>query len=76
MKWFIKATLLVILALFLLGCGTKNYQVVTKSGKTYTTQGAPDYNVESETYSFTNKEGKQVIINQSDIEVIQETADK
>lgn len=65
------ATLL--LTCFLAACGAKNYQVTTKAGKIYTAQGALEYDVQSETYKFKNEEGKEVILNQEDIEVIQET---
>lgn len=76
MKRFVTATLVVLLALFLYGCGTKSYQVVTKSGQTYTTQGKVDYDVQSKTYSFKNQEGREVILNQADIEVIQESSEE
>ncbi|QGY41094.1 YgdI/YgdR family lipoprotein [Pseudodesulfovibrio cashew] len=61
-----------LLSLFLLGCGAKQYEVTTKTGKSYTTYGTPEYDVRSETYKFKNDKGKEVILNQEDIEVIQE----
>jgi len=62
-----------LLTCFLVACGAKSYEVTTKTGKTYTTEGALQYDVQSETYKFENEEGKEVILNQEDIEVIQET---
>lgn len=65
--------ILTLLLLFsLVGCGTKTYQVTTKTGKIYTASGSLEYDVQSETYKFKNENGKQVILNQEDIEVIQE----
>ncbi len=53
----------------LAACGTKTYQVTTKSGQTYTANGSLDYDVKSETYKFKNEKGKEIILNQKDIEV-------
>lgn len=58
--------------LFLAGCGTKSYLITTKSGQTYTTDGKMEYDVKSNTYTFTNPKGEEVILNQSDVEVIKE----
>lgn len=68
----IVALISMMLILALGGCGSKNYQVTTKSGQSYTATGPLEYNVQSETYTFKNEEGKEVILNQEDIEVIQE----
>ncbi|WP_319467063.1 YgdI/YgdR family lipoprotein [uncultured Pseudodesulfovibrio sp.] len=61
------------LILALAACGTKTYQVTTKSGQTYTANGSLDYDVKSETYKFKNEKGKEIILNQKDIQVIQES---
>lgn len=73
MNRFITILLTMLLTCFLAACGSKMYQVTTKTGKTYTAKGALEYDVQSETYKFQNAEGKEVILNQEDIEVIQET---
>jgi hypothetical protein len=72
MKGIIAVLLSLLLLLSLAACGTKNYQITTKTGKTFTTQGAPEYDMESETYRFTNEEGHEVILNQADVDVMQE----
>ncbi len=72
MNRIILFTLSLLITIFLAGCGSKSYQITTKSGRTYETKGAPQYDVQSETYKFENVEGKEVILNQEDIEVIQE----
>lgn len=56
----------------LAACGAKNYQVTTKSGQNYMATGPLEYDVQTETYKFQNEDGKEVILNQEDIEVIQE----
>lgn len=61
-----------LLIFSLSACGAKSYQVTTKTGKIYTAKGSLEYDVQSETYKFKNEDGKQVILNQEDIEVIQE----
>jgi Flp pilus assembly protein TadD len=72
MKRIIAILLSVAMLAALAACGTKNYQVTTKTGKTFTTQGAPEYDLKSETYKFKNEEGREVILNQEDVDVIQE----
>ncbi|MDC0335396.1 YgdI/YgdR family lipoprotein [Pseudodesulfovibrio sp.] len=72
MKRFITIILILLLTLSLAACASKTYEVTTKSGKTYTAEGPLNYDVQSETYKFENEKGKEVIINQEDIEVIQE----
>ena len=73
MNRFFALLLTLLLSALLVACGAKSYQVTTKTGKTYTSKGTLEYDVQSETYKFENKEGKEVILNQEDIEVIQET---
>ena len=64
------ATLL--LAFTLAGCGAKSYRIKTMSGQEYIAQGAPEYNVKSDTYTFTDKQGQEVVINKDDIRLIKE----
>lgn len=72
MKRCIALVLTLMLAFSLTACGSKTYQITTKTGKTYTAEGPLDYDVQSETYKFENPDGKEVILNQEDVEVIQE----
>ncbi len=72
MKHVITILASLLLVFMLAGCGSKNYQVTTKSGQNYTSNGPLEYDVQSETYKFKNAEGREVILNQEDIEVIQE----
>ncbi|QJB57621.1 YgdI/YgdR family lipoprotein [Pseudodesulfovibrio sp. zrk46] len=73
MNRFLTIMFALLLTCVLAGCGAKTYQVTTKAGKTYTAKGSLEYDVQSETYKFKNDDGKEVILNQEDIEVIQET---
>lgn len=75
MKRIISLLLAALLVMVLAGCGAKSYQFTTKSGQIYTSAGEPEYDVQSETYKFENEEGREVILNQEDIEVIQEKKD-
>lgn len=72
MKYLLTICASLVLLFSLTGCGSKTYQVTTKSGHNYTAKGPLDYDVQSETYKFKNNEGKEIILNQEDIEVIQE----
>lgn len=56
----------------LYACGSKTYQVKTKSGESFNSLGAPDYDVKSKSYKFTNEMGKEVILNKEDIDSIKE----
>lgn len=72
MHRFIAIILTLLLSFALTACASKTYEVTTKSGKTYSSKGSLEYDVQNETYKFKNEQGKEVIINQEDIEVIQE----
>lgn len=72
MKRICAIILLVFMSLALAACGSKTYQITTKTGQTYTAKGSPEYDVKTETYNFKNEEGKKVILNQEDIEAIKE----
>lgn len=76
MKKIVAALLSLLLAVSLAACGSKSYLVTMKNGQRFTSSGYPDYDVQSETYKFKNDEGKEVILNQADIEVIQEVDKK
>lgn len=61
------ATLL--LAALLAGCGAKAYRIKTISGQEYIANGI-EYNVKLNTYTFTNNQGEEVVINKDDIQYI------
>lgn len=62
----------IVFAALLSACGTRAYKITTHNGQEYIAQGAPEYNVKSETYTFTDDHGKEVVINKDDIQVIKE----
>jgi len=73
MKRIVAAMLALAMLLPLTACGSKSYEVTTKTGRTFNTQGSPKYDMKSETYTFTDEEGKEVIVNQSDVDIIRES---
>ncbi len=75
MKRFTALLTTLVLSCLLVACGSKMYQITTKSGDIYMTKGEPDYDIKSKTYKFENKEGREVILRQDDIKVIQESKD-
>ena len=72
MKRILALIMTLLLAFSLTACGFKSYQITTQSGETFTANGAPEYDVQSQTYKFHDEEGKEVILNQKDIKVIKE----
>ena len=72
MKRILALIMTLLLALSLAACGSKSYQITTRSGETFTATGSPQYDVQSQTYKFHDEEGKEVILNQKDIKVIKE----
>lgn len=72
MKRILALIMTLLLAFSMTACGSKSYQITTRSGESYTAKGSPEYDVQTETYKFENEEGKEVILNQEDIEVIKE----
>jgi|GEM_PF-1929791 len=72
MKRFIAIILALTLSFMLFGCGTKYYEVTTKTGKVYNAVGDLEYDVDQKTYTFENEKGKEVILSKEDIEVIVE----
>ncbi|CCH47479.1 YgdI/YgdR family lipoprotein [Pseudodesulfovibrio piezophilus] len=72
MKKIYTLIILVTVSLSIFGCGTKSYQVTTKNGQKYTAMGALEYDVQSQTYTFENEEGKQIVLEHQDVDVIQE----
>ncbi|WP_243546127.1 YgdI/YgdR family lipoprotein [Pseudodesulfovibrio tunisiensis] len=71
MKRIIAILLTLAMALPLTACGSKTYHVVTKEGDSYTTQGKPDYDVKTETYTFEKEDGQEISINREQIKHIE-----
>jgi len=69
-RLFLPAILL--LAALLSGCGAKSYSITTNAGQEYIAEGTPVYNVKSDTYTFTDSQGKEVVIDKNDIRLIKE----
>ena len=61
-----------LLMLTLAACGSKTYDVTTKNGKAYTSVGKPELDRKAQTYTFTNTDGQEVILNQADVDVIEQ----
>lgn len=64
-----------LLVLSLTACGSKMYIVETHDGETYTSEGMPEYNSASETYTFKDEKGAEYVIQKSDLKVIHEEMD-
>lgn len=70
-------TLIVLIAILLLtaplsGCSAKSYTIRTHEGREYVADGPPQYDVQSATYTFTDDQGREVVINKDDIRLIKE----
>jgi len=60
------------MAFVLTACGSSKYMITTKAGETYISDGAPEYNMKTSTYTFNDDKGKKVILNKEDIQVMKE----
>ncbi|NDV20162.1 YgdI/YgdR family lipoprotein [Pseudodesulfovibrio sp. JC047] len=72
MKRLYSIIILCAFALSLTACFSKQYMITTTAGETYTANGSPEYDVQTDTYKFEDDDGKKVILNQEDIQVIKE----
>ena len=63
---------LLLASALLAGCGVKTYSITTNAGQEYTAEGAPIYDVKSQTYTFTDANGRQVVVDKDDIRTIRE----
>lgn len=61
-----------LFALSLTACAAKTYRITTNAGQTYIANGSPEYDVKAETYTFTDDQGREVVINKNDIDAIKE----
>ncbi|MEW5914020.1 MAG: YgdI/YgdR family lipoprotein [Thermodesulfobacteriota bacterium] len=65
-----RLSLLIVLTLTLIlatACGSTLYQVSTNKGKEYIAVGKPDLNEKAQTYTFKDKNGNTVILNQKEV---------
>ena len=76
MQRLIAITCALLLLLSLAACGSKTYDVTTKGGKAYTSIGKPDFDKKAQTYTFTNPDGQEIILNQADVDVIEQQKKK
>ena len=72
MRRHLAAALILALLFVLTACGSRQYVVTTKSGQAYTATSDLEYDMESQTYSFEDENGRQVRLNKEDVEVIKQ----
>jgi major membrane immunogen (membrane-anchored lipoprotein) len=72
MKRVFSMLLILCLALGLTACGATIYKVSMKNGVTYQAKGEPEYDKKSASYKFTDTNGKEVMVNKEDVQVIQQ----
>jgi hypothetical protein len=61
-----------ILALSLTACMTSSYKITTMDGQIYFAQDNPVYDVNTDTYVFTDENGQQVTLGKHQIKLIKE----
>jgi hypothetical protein len=72
MKRLILVLLLCCGMLFLTGCGSKHYTLHMKSGEEVVAVGKPKYDKKSDTLSFKNVNGQNIIVQKQDIDKVVE----
>ena len=60
------------LCLALTACMTTTYMITTTDGQTYIAHQNPTYDVASDTYAFTDENGKEVTLEKQEIKLIKE----
>jgi len=66
MNSFLRAVALVFLSFYLVACASPHV-VTLHNGTKITTTGDVSYNSDSGTYSFTNAQGKSMVVNKDDV---------
>jgi predicted aminopeptidase len=61
-----------ILTLALAACMTTSYKITTTTGQIYFAQDNPVYDVNTDTYAFTDETGQQVTLGKQEIKLIKE----
>ncbi|WP_319584947.1 YgdI/YgdR family lipoprotein [uncultured Pseudodesulfovibrio sp.] len=61
-----------ILALSLAACMTTSYKITTMNGQIYFAQDHPVYDVNTDTYVFTDEDGQEVKLGKQEIKLIKE----
>ncbi|WP_319760820.1 YgdI/YgdR family lipoprotein [Maridesulfovibrio sp.] len=73
-KIFIAALLCAGLLVFA-GCGADHHTITMTDGSTAVSAGAPQFNKDSNTYTYENLDGQQTIIKREDVRQIEENND-
>ncbi|BCS87283.1 YgdI/YgdR family lipoprotein [Pseudodesulfovibrio sediminis] len=71
MKKLLTLVVCMVLTWSLAACAHKNYMITTTSGDRFVSMGAPDYDVVTRNYTFTDTQGKTRRLNKNEIETIQ-----
>jgi len=61
-----------IMALSLTACMTTSYRITTMDGQIYIAQDNPIYDVDTDTYAFTDEKGQTVTLGKQEIKLIKE----
>jgi predicted aminopeptidase len=61
-----------LLALALAACMTTSYKITTTDGQIYIARDNPVYDVNTDTYAFTDENGEQVTLGKQEIKLIKE----
>ncbi|ACS80349.1 YgdI/YgdR family lipoprotein [Maridesulfovibrio salexigens] len=72
MKHILVAGLLCVGMLVFAGCGSKHHTITKTDGSTAVSVGAPQYNKDSNTYTYENLGGQQTTIKREDVQQIEE----
>lgn len=72
MKKLLILAAIILTAIVLSACGTKTYKITTTAGQEYFSEGSPEYNVTSKTYTFKDGAGNEIVLNKDDIKGIKE----
>ncbi|WP_321403370.1 YgdI/YgdR family lipoprotein [Maridesulfovibrio sp.] len=57
------------------GCGAKHHTITKTDGSSIVSVGAPQFDKDSNTYTFENVDGQQTTIKREDVEQIEENKD-
>ncbi|WP_421902360.1 YgdI/YgdR family lipoprotein [Maridesulfovibrio sp.] len=72
MKNILIAGLLCLGLFAFVGCGAKHHTITKTDGSTAVSVGAPQYNKDSNTYTYENLDGQQTTIKREDVQQIEE----
>ncbi|NDV28736.1 YgdI/YgdR family lipoprotein [Desulfovibrio sp. JC010] len=72
MKNIFMAALLCAGLLVFAGCGSKHHTITKTDGSTAVSIGAPEFDKDSNTYTYENVDGEDVTIKREDVQQIEE----